>query len=499
MSLQSNPSGIEWQDSKAAPNRRSRSVDGVARRWAGLLAALVLLAACEGGRPAPAPTLALPDRSTGDPAEQGWSALVATRLRALPGLRLVIDPAGCAGGDASHALGLSRRNTGSSEITAFELVRCADGLVRHQSFVTPLTARRDWSAPAAWWVAGELGLAGRQPGDLRAVGERPMLDYLSAIGHLTRRTASDVASARDLLRAVVRREPDFADGHAQLAVAELLASEYGLAGTADALHAAGVAIEHALTLDPGNGLARGARGLALMVEGRYRDALSTLIEAHRLEPGHDAILLWLGNAYLYSGQPEAARPWLATVLEINADLDSARISLAEADCLSGREEPCHAFLGEQARSPMQSFVTALLHGHRLDYAAALAQLERDSPEVDPAWIAQLRNEACRALGQDDCATLAVAGGLDDLPEADLWRLDLGFAAFLADPERRARHREGLLSEVTRLRDGGIRLAVLDGIEDCLDAAPSRERDARVQRLLGCAPLVSPASGAPGPR
>lgn len=429
--------------------------------------------------------LALQTGTSKDPADQGWEGLVRARLRALRGLRLVSASAGCAGEGVTHTLGLSRRATDSSEITAFQLTRCASGQISHQSFVTPREARRDWSAAAAWWVAQELGLAHPERSGSKAIGERAMLRYLSAIGHLARRTAADVDSARKLLREAVREEAGFAAGHAELAVAELLASEYGLASTEDALTAADQAISRALELDPDNGVAMAASGLAAMIEGRYREAVPILLEAHAREPGHDAILLWLGNAQLYSGQVEAARPWLQSVLAINPELGSARISLGEADCLSGAEAACREFLTAPASTPMQSYVTALLQGHRGDYAAAVERLERDRPEVDPSWVAGLRGDACRALARAECARPASSVARDALPEADLWQLDLGYSGILSDPKTRVAHADALLAEVQHLRAGGIRLAVLDAIVACLGSTDRPTTDPALERLIGC--------------
>lgn len=473
----------------AAPESRGAAPRVTIRRLRALGWGLVLLVlgACGKAPHETPPVLVLLHAGAGDPAEQGWRGLVSARVRALGGLRIEAAASGCQGDGVTHTLGLSRRTTARSEITALELIRCADGDTRHQSFVTPREARSDWSRAAAWWVARELGLTQPEPGATAAVGERSMLRYLSAIGHLARRTSADVAAARSLLRESVREEPTFAAAHAELAVAELLASEYGLSSTGDALAAADLAIRRALELEPDNGLAWGARGLSAMVEGRYREAVPILLQAHRREPGHDAILLWLGNAHLYAGEPAAARPWLETVVEINPDLPSARISLGEADCLAGAEPGCQEFLAAAARTPMQSYVQALLLAHGGDHAGAIERLEREAPAVDPGWVAGLRGDACRALARADCARPDAGVVRSPLPDADLWQLDLGYGPWLRDPATRLVHGEALRAELDRLRAGGIRLAVLDAIERCLDGRALAPPDLAYARLLSCAP------------
>ncbi len=455
-----------------------------------LLAAL--LAAC-GQPPPPAPvTLVLvPLATTGgerDAEQRGLLGLLATRLRAMRNLTLVIDAAGCETKGAQHALRLSRRLTPSSDLSAFELQDCQSGNRRQETFVSPRSARRDWSAAASWWVGQQLGLSMSQPGSSDVLGEQAMGQYLSALGHLQRRTGPDVAQARRLLLALVEQEPDFAAGHAELAIAELLASEYGLQPAADAIVRANVAIDAALAIDANLGLAHAARGLSQMVAGRYRDALPLLVRAHRLEPGHDGILLWLGNAHLYSGQPLQALPWLQTVIDINPGLVAAHISIAEAHCYAGQDEACREALTHAPDTPMRDYVTALLAGHRGDHVAVIAQLKTNAPAVASDWIDGLLGQSCRAMARGDCATPVAIIDAPIAPEsieADLWQLDLGLAPALRQAQTDSRIAEALRAEVTRLQQGGMRLPILTALIGCLEG--SGNPDPALPRLLGCEP------------
>jgi tetratricopeptide (TPR) repeat protein len=423
-----------------------------------------------------------------DAEQRGLLGLLATRLRAMRNLTLVIDAAGCDTAGAGHALRLHRRLTPSSDLSAFELQDCTTGNRRQETFVSPRSARRDWSAAASWWVGQQLGLTMRMPSSSKALGEQAMGQYLGALGHLQRRTGPDVAAARRLLLALVEQEPEFAAGHAELAIAELLASEYGLQSADTAIARAEVAIDTALALDADLGLAHAASGLSLMVAGRYREALPVLMHAHSLEPGHDGILLWLGNAHLYSGQPLQALPWLQTVVDVNPGLVAAHISIAEAHCYAGHDEQCHEALSRAPGTPMRDYVGALLAAHEGKYAEVIAQLKSDAPAVSAEWVDSLLGQSCRALGQSDCQ-VALATADDPMSpesiEADLWQLDLGLATALRQAHSDVAIAEALRAEVARLQQGGVRLPVLAALIDCLEGVGNP--DPALRRLLGCEP------------
>lgn len=460
--------------------------------------AILLLAACSAPKP-PAGKAALVlvpvvDGHSGSEAEQrGLLTLLASRLRAMPGLELHTDALGCARVGAEFELRLLRRLSNSSDIMALELKTCASGLQRQETFISPREARRDWSPAAAWWVASQLGLGLAPARGSGAVREQAMLDYLGAIGHLQLRTGPDIAAALKLLQSVVELEPEFAAGHAELAVAELLASEYGLQPESVALQRAEGAIVRALEIDAQQGLAHAARGLAQMVRGRYRDALTPLLDAHRLEPGHDSILLWLGNAHLYSGEPRQALPWLQAALDINPALIAAQISTGEAHCYAGMTDECQQFLAQAPQSPMHDYVLTLLHGHRGEFRRVLERLRLQPPAVDSGWVQGLLQDSCRALGRAECARSIdrLESSVDLRLEADLWRLDLRLGPSLRLARSDPRTAERLRAEIARLRAAGVSLDVLGAIEACLDQrtppAAGRAQAEQWARLLDCPP------------
>lgn len=465
-----------------------RWADAAARsRWIRIALCAMVLGGC---RPVPDadPTLVLlplaSELARPEAEQRGMLDLIAIRLRAVRGLSLRIDPAGCASTPASHALRVVRRATESSDITAIELLDCATGQSRQETFVQQLSTPRDWSHAVAWWVAGELGRQAPAPRAGAATAAPTMAAYLAAIGHMQQRSADSIGRARELLRGVVEDDPGFADAHAELAIAELLASEYGLQSLAEATTRAERAVETALALDATLGLAHAARGLALMMAARYQQAIPLLMQAHRLEPGHDAIQLWLGNALLYGGRPLDALPWLQSAAKINPGLLPARISIGEAHCYVGQDAPCHAFIASNPTSPMQAFVVALLRAHRGEHAQVHALLANQPPAVDPQWVADLMRSSCIAAGLPNCPAAPSARNAGPL-EADLWSLDLGLGA-----AARAAHAgdtvqaEALRAELSRLRSGGVRLSVIDALERCLGPAAGAG-DPALARLLGC--------------
>lgn len=457
-----------------------------------MLLAAAALSACTIEKAPAHPTLVLAHTVAGVNgdlmANRGLLDLLASRLRALRGMTLVRSADGCGHAGASHALRLVHEQTPHSDVIAIELRNCRTGLIRQEPFITRREAQRDASIQVAWWVAHQLQLAGAARPGKDAVGERAMTDWLTAIGHLQQRSREGIGSALRLLHSAIAAQPDFAAAHAELAIAELLASEYGLSDLASALARAEQAGTTALRLDPESGTAMASRGLAAMMVGRYREAVPLLQSAHRFEPGHDGIMLWLGNALLYSGRPREALPWLEAVAEINAGLMATRISIGEAHCIAGNEEPCRRFLSQSPASPMQDYVASLMRAHRGDLSDAIERLSRNPPAVAPDWIADTLGKACRAIGDKDCGDPIEP--VDDAPltEPDLWQLDLGWSNYM--------HRVGdpviagqLRDEVAQLTEGGVRLPVLDAVTACIEDDPevrtSTMHADQLAALLGC--------------
>ena len=439
-------------------------------------------------------------------ATEGLSALLLARLRALPDLSVRIDVAGCKHVDgASHVLRVSRQLTAASAITSASLMHCESGEATTEQWVQPRQARRDWSALAAWWVGSQLRVPRPRPILGPAVDESEMQGFLVALARIKRRTAEDVRMARDSLMQIVLRRPDFAMAQARLATAHLLSFEYGVLTLAQALEQSDVAIEAALEIAPDLGMAHAARGLYWMNQERYDLAVPQLARAAALDPGEGVILLWLGNALLYNGNPRAARPWLERALSLDPELVSARISLGEAACFSALVEECARFLDTPGAGPMAGFMAALIRAQLGDVEHAQRSLDRVPEDVNHQWVLDLRGDLCALsrAGSGRCQPFSAASprwavppdpGQLTLPAPllDLWRIDLGLAPWVQAARQNEDLRRRLDQELLRLRDAGLKLPLLDDIDHCLrqwqrpELGPRRSPMAPMLEAWGCA-------------
>lgn len=434
---------------------------------------------------------------TSDAVSRGLGQLIAVRLRAVPGVEVRTDARGCKAPDAAHSIRVVAASAAGLRTHAATITDCSRGTERTQLFVQDAGLATDPTPGIVYWIAERLDvLDAARPGASRGSGfpSEALVDYLAAVGQLQRRDAAAVASARELLRRSVSVAPGFADAHAELAIAELLASEYGLQSTRSALLSAEAEIAAAEALEPDHGLAQAARGLARMVAGDYRAAVPLLREAHRRLPGHDAVLLWLGNAHLYAVEPREARPWLEAAREINPDLLPVEISLGESACYLADEPACQAFLEVPTEQPMRRFVALLLRAHRGERQTVLRELRRSPPAVAESWRQGLEADLCLALAEAACsgaqATVTgppqAASSSPDEFALDLWRLDLGLRAALARAHTDAAWHAAVHAELARAESNGLALPIIGAALACLTVEDvAVVVDPELLRLLGC--------------
>jgi tetratricopeptide (TPR) repeat protein len=404
---------------------------------------------------------------------------------------------------------VSRQLTAASAITSASLMHCESGEAATEQWVQPRQARRDWSAMAAWWVGSQLKVPRPRPILGPAVDESEMQGFLVALARIKRRTAEDVRMARDSLMQIVLRRPDFAMAQARLATAHLLSFEYGVLTLPQALEQADAAIGAALAIAPDLGMAHAARGLYWMNQERYDLAVPQLARAAALDPGEGVILLWLGNALLYNGNPLAARPWLERAFNLDPDLVSARISLGEAACFSAMTVECERFLDSPGAGPMAGFMAALIRAQLGDIEQAQRSLDRVPQDVNHQWVMDLRGDLCgmSRTGSDRCQPYATAmprwaaspdpgQPVPPAPMLDLWRIDLGLASWVRWARQSEESRQRLDQELLRLRDAGLKLPLLDDIDYCLrqwqrpELGTRRTAMAPMLQAWGCA--VEPA-------
>lgn len=468
-----------------------------AAAWVGILLSLSLSACSERSAEPVRVVIERANTSASDAVSSGLGQLIAVRLRAVPGVEVRTDALGCEAPDASHSIRVVAASAAGLRTHAATITDCGTGRQETQMFVQDAGLAADPTPGMVYWLAERLDLLDAAPAGASRGARLPsaaLIDYLAAVGQLQRRDAASVAAARDLLRRAVRIAPDFADAHAELAIAELLASEYGLQSTNEALRSAATEIAAAEALEPQHGLAHAARGLASMVAEDYRAAVPLLREAHRRLPGHDAVLLWLGNSHLYAIEPREARPWLEAAREINPDLLPVATSLGEAACYLADEAACQSFLEMPTEQPMRRFVTLLLRAHRGERQAVLRELRRSPPAVAESWRRRLESELCLALADPSCAAAETAA--PDSSEADasspagfeldLWRLDLALRPAIEKARGDAAWRAAVAAELDRAQDNGLALPVVAAAVACLSAEGGAvEGEPELLRLLGC--------------
>lgn len=173
-------------------------------------------------------------------------------------------------------------------------------------------------------LLGEAGSnAGPRPGpESRSIDPEVYSRFIAAKARIGTRNADKVLEAVGILQEVTEQAPGFAQGHAALAIAALLAWNNDRTLTADeAFKLAVPAVQRAETLAPDDDYVLAAKGLSLMYEGgREQDpalreeATSALRRAIQLNP-----------------ENVDARYWLATDLMIlEEDFDEAAKLLDEA-------------------------------------------------------------------------------------------------------------------------------------------------------------------------
>ena len=459
---------------------------------------LLCLLACSGRAPERLVLALVPPQSAeGDTtrlAMEGLSALLLSRLRAVSQLKVSIDVAGC---DAetlpTHGLIIDLQRTERSQLIAAQLLGCDGSSARVEQWVQPIQSQRDWSSDVAHWVAGQLQVPVPQWPKDSELSDAQMQEFLVAVAQIKQRQADTLGQALDRLRQLTAQRPDFLQGQAQLAIALLLGYEFDLLPLDQALEESAAAIQRALAGDPDLALALAAEGLRQMNLGDYQRAATPLARAVALEPGNASALLWLGNALLYDARPKDAAAVLQRARELDPELVSVRISLAEAACLSQAESACLAFLAQTDATPMEGFMRSLLLAHRGEPRQALAHLEQLPAAFNQEWRDELRADLCALLALIDCQTQSLQRlrqtaveaprwfepmpeqGPERMPRIDVWRIDLGLTAFFPQALHSAPLAAQLSEEFERAKLGGLDTPLLSAAQACLQAAADGKR------------------------
>ena len=327
-----------------------------------------------------------------------------------------------------------------------------------------------WLAPLALVVlvaGGGIGLA-------MLVGPGGSSDGTDALlksgqSELLRGTPDSIGRARDMFSEAAALDPDNAQNHAQLALADLRLVDSTPRAAAEALPRAreaatraaeldpeladaqaalgytnffwrgdwpaGMAqLERAATLAPGSARARHWRGLALLYKGDPAGALADLDIAFRAAPAERAIIADRGLALVLAGRADEGLAALRRLARDEPQYAGAARNLALAQLARGddaawldAEERAATLLGDTSGADAAAAGRAALGNGRP--AALTAMLERTSAPYPRARLLAL-------LGRADDALAALEQARRD-PACLRLRLDPAFASLRADPRFQA--------------------------------------------------------------
>jgi len=147
-------------------------------------------------------------------------------------------------------------------------------------------------------------------------------------------------------------------------------------------HDKGVAeAEHGVTLNPNSALAHMMLGKILTFAGRYEESIPELKKAIRLNPIPPNIYLYsLGIAYCWTGQYEEAITWCEKAVRREPNSLFARLFMAMAYSLSGRDEEARAEAAEVLRiNPkfsLEKFAKKVTYKNKTDKERCIGALRK---------------------------------------------------------------------------------------------------------------------------
>src|SRR6476659_899375 len=206
-------------------------------------------------------------------------------------------------------------------------------------------------------------------------------NYLRAKILVANENRASIDSAIELLRQVVKDDPQFAAGWAQLARALNKKAFYFASGDErkSLNEDSEVAAERSLTLDPNLAEGHLARGLILWTHAKrfpHEVAVQSYKRAIELDPKLDEAHHQLALVYLHIGLLDKAQAEVAKTLEINPGNTLARLRYGVIDLYRGKYEDAYHFFKSTSpdqSSAIQSFqlATAAFKLGRIDEAEKL--------------------------------------------------------------------------------------------------------------------------------
>lgn len=236
-----------------------------------------------------------------------------------------------------------------------------------------------WALPASLAVLGACALVLTRGEDSIAAPfaasepSRAAKDaYLAAAHSLEQRTPAGIAAAIAGFGTAIAIEPAYADAHAGLAMAHLLAREHAAAPAEASYARAAAAARRAVELDPRSAEGHAALGFATFYGARdFRRGLAALERAVALDPASGRTLHWYATALYHAGDLPAA--------------------LAQIERAQRRSPGTPAIVADKA-------LILYAMGRRAEALALLGQIAAERPEL----AAPHRHRALIALAEGDC-------------------------------------------------------------------------------------------------
>ncbi|MBT8442345.1 MAG: hypothetical protein KJO76_08170, partial [Gammaproteobacteria bacterium] len=225
-----------------------------------------------------------------------------------------------------------------------------------------------------------------------------MRRYMRGRHELSRRTVDALRLAVDCFTEVCDAAPDFAGAWASRAEARYMLCHYGILQVQDAAPACRSDIEHALSLDPDQGIGLTCRAaLRFMLERDYAGAERDLQRVLELLPGYSIALLVMANVCAAQEKLEDAEAWMNHALVVNPLDVGINMNVGDHNILQGRYEDAVAALDKALElmpdhrpSALRKCWAIALAGRHEDATSELAALgpldERDWPWFEYAAL-----------------------------------------------------------------------------------------------------------------
>jgi serine/threonine protein kinase/lipoprotein NlpI len=207
--------------------------------------------------------------------------------------------------------------------------------------------------------------------------------------------------------------------------------------------------ERITRLEPDSPHAPVLRGLARILDGKFRAALRDLRRAHQSDPGDTDTMLWLGVGYLSTGQTSAARDLFERLAAIDPLTPLNHLLVGYAAFFDGRfsdaVQPVRRALAMDDDAPVLLWCAVRIlaaAGELPEAEAAVARLRRAHPDSLFARAATAFGHAM--CGRDGDAIREITPAVED------WALHDGeWAQFLADAYALAGRRDEALAWLGR--------------------------------------------------